>query len=70
MIKHIMLKVYAIIVITNMAELKSHGIALMKNSTLEECVKTVTSICTIKRSVSKATHQIKNLKTSTMIEKM
>lgn len=59
MTKIITQKACVTIVITNMAELKSHGTALMKNSMPVECAKIVTSTCTIKKNVKKLSFKTK-----------
>lgn len=53
--KFTMQKECAIIVITNTEEQKSHGIALMRNFTLLECVRIVTSTIITERKGNKRT---------------
>ena len=53
MIKLIMPRVCATIATINTAVQKNLGTALMKSFMLEECAKTVTSTCTIKRNETK-----------------
>lgn len=53
MIRLIMPRVSVTIVITNMEELKNHGIVLMRNSMPAACAKIATSTCTTKKNGKK-----------------